>query len=341
MTHLTAACETFDLARPFAISSGVIDALTVLVVKVEVDGVVGRGEGVPSAARMVSRAESRAIAEQARLDVLRMSGAVAGGLEPEGLLAIMPPGPGRNALDCALWDLRAKRTGLTVADMLGVEMPAKLVTAKTIPLCGVADVRAQACSERESPLFKLKLGGAHDVESVAAVRVVAPTSTIIVDVNGGWTLERLQAIAPALASLGVELIEQPLPPADDAALNEFESPVPLCADESCQARADLDRVAERYDFINIKLDKTGGLTEAMALAQDARRRGLGVMVGCMAGTSLSMAPASIVASLADFVDLDGPLLLREDRPGGYSYVNGRYQPSATGLWGQSVAAPRP
>jgi len=333
MRRLTAACDTWELAKPFAISSGVIDCLTVLVVQVEADGFVGRGEGVPSGARMVSRADGQRIAERARVAISDMRAAVEGGLEPEELLTVMTAGPARNALDCALWDLRAKQTGRPVPRIVGVELPESLVTAHTIPLWDLEQVRADAHRHREWPLFKIKLGGSHDLESVAAVRKLAPDAKIIVDVNGGWSVDRLAKTAPGLARLGVELIEQPLSPEADHELAGFESPVPLCADESCQVRADLERIGERYDCVNVKLDKTGGLTEALAVAREARRRDLGVMVGCMAGTSLSMAAASIVAALCDYVDLDGPLLLRHDRPDGFRYQNGRYRPLNPQLWG--------
>lgn len=333
MIALTAFCEPRELLRPFSTSAGSIDCLTVLRVEIQDGHLRGQGECVPSAARMVSRDEGRRIAEEARAQVLALQWQISAGLGNEQLLRLMPAGPARNALDCALWDLAAKRRRLAVAALLDVDMPGHLVTAYTISLRDSESMYRDALQHRDHPLLKVKLGSSDDIECIAAVRRAAPDSKLIVDANGAWSLALLASIAPRLRALGVELIEQPLPPGADDELAGFASPVALCADESCHVRADLDRVAARYQYINIKLDKTGGLTEAIALARAARQRGLGVMVGCMAGTSLSMAPAAIVASLGEYVDLDGPLILRHDRPEGFCYRRGRFEPVNPHLWG--------
>jgi L-Ala-D/L-Glu epimerase len=333
MIALAAFCEPYELLRSFSTSAGSIDCLTVLRVELQDGELRGYGECVPSAARMVSRDEGGCIAEEARTQALTLQWQVGAGLGNQELLRLMPAGPARNALDCALWDLAAKRRCQPAAKLLGIEMPEQLVTAYTISLGDIRHMHEQALQHRDYPLLKVKLGSRDDIECIAAVRRAAPDSELIVDANGAWSLAHLAAIAPRLHALGVALIEQPLPPGGDDELALFHSPVPLCADESCHVRADLDHVASRYQYINIKLDKTGGLTEAVALARAARQRGLGVMVGCMAGTSLSMAPAAVVASLADYVDLDGPLLLRSDRAAGFSYVRGRFAPTHAQLWG--------
>lgn len=333
MRRFSSSTECFELAKPFAISSGTIEALTVLRVEIRDGEHIAQGECVPSAARMVSRQEGRRIAESAREEVMRVQTAVEAGAAPADLLHLMPRGPARNAIDCALWDLAAKQAHRPAAQLLDVTLPDSLVTAYTISLDTPAAMEAAAHEHRNRGLLKLKLGSDADEQIVAAVRRAAPSAKIIVDVNGGWSLERLREMSVKLHGLGISLIEQPLAPGADSALASFDSPIPLAADESCQDRSDLAAVSERYDYINIKLDKTGGLTEALALAREARRLGLGLMVGCMAGTSLSMAPAVIVASLAELVDLDGPLLLANDRHPAMVYRDDRILCSNPQLWG--------
>jgi L-alanine-DL-glutamate epimerase-like enolase superfamily enzyme len=255
------------------------------------------------------------------------------GLDRKALQNAMPPGAARNALDCAFWDLEAKRAGKPAHELAGLPPPRPLTTAYTISL-GTPEVMAkaaQAASGRK--LLKVKLGGTGDPERIAAVRAAAPNSELIVDANEGWTASNLAANLSACAAAGVTLVEQPLPSDADAALGSIERPILVCADESVHDRAGLAALVGRYDAVNIKLDKTGGLTEALAMVQEAERLGFGVMVGCMVATSLAMAPAMLVAQRARVVDLDGPLLLAKDRPDGLRYDGSLVYPSTTALWG--------
>jgi L-alanine-DL-glutamate epimerase-like enolase superfamily enzyme len=255
------------------------------------------------------------------------------GITREGLLTIMPPGAARNAIDCALWDLEAKLTGRSVAALANVAEPGLTITAYTLSLDTPEKMGIAAKAQAHRPLIKLKLAGEQDVERVTAVRSNAPKARLIVDANEAWTPQMVEDFSPRLADLGVELIEQPLPAGEDDILAELDRPVPLCADESAHDTATLDDVARLYDFINIKLDKTGGLTEALLLAEAARGFGLGVMVGCMLGTSLGMAPAMLLGSFARFVDLDGPLLLARDRDEGIHFDGSIMHPPSPALWG--------
>lgn len=252
----------------------------------------------------------------------------------EDLLTLLPAGGVRNALDCALWDLEAKRSGRRVWSLVGMDRVEPLSTVYTLSVDTPAAM-AQAATEAASyPLLKLKLAGDGDIERVRAIRDTRPDAMLIVDANQAWTEAQTIAFVPALGDLGVKLIEQPLPIGGDAMLDRFESPlVPLCADESCQTLADLDRVAGRYSHINIKLDKTGGLTHGLLLARAARERGLGVMVGSMGGSSIAMAPAFVLGQLCEFVDLDGPLLLDEDVPDALDFDGNRVAPPTPALWG--------
>ena len=249
------------------------------------------------------------------------------------LREMLSAGAARNALDCALWDLEAEETGQPVWQLAGLPHPRPLTTAYTISLDTAVVMGAAAARNRERPLLKLKLTGEGDLDRLAAIRQNAPAATLIVDANEGWSMGQLDALGPRLAECGVALIEQPLPAGADEGLASGERPVPICADESCHTAVDVEALAERYDVVNIKLDKTGGLTEALALQTRARSCGLGVMVGCMVSTSLSMAPAFILAAEADFVDLDGPLLLRDDRESGLRYESSLVHPPPAALWG--------
>ena len=259
-----------------------------------------------------------------------------GGTRAE-LNRVMAPGAARNALDCALFDLEAKTSGRRVwelAELAGLPPPPDLITAYTLSLGSPADMGAAAKNARDRALLKLKLGGGEeDLDRVRAVHDGAPQARLIVDANEAWSPEMVRPYSEALADLGVELIEQPLPSGQDDMLAEFSHPVPICADESCHVSADLDALVGRYDMINIKLDKSGGLTEAMIMVETARRLGFGIMVGCMLGTSLAMAPAILPASLADFVDLDGPLLLASDREGALAYRGSHVSAPEADLWG--------
>lgn len=264
-----------------------------------------------------------------------LAGAVAEGLTPDGLRERLPPGAARNALDCALWDLAAKREGRPVHALLGRPAPGPVTTAFTLSV-GAPEAMAAKAAEAVAanrPLLKVKLAGDGDLERLGAIRAAAPSARLIADANEAWTLDRLKDWAPKLAALKIEMIEQPLPAGSDDGLADWKSPVPLCADESCHGLADLDRAAALYDVINIKLDKTGGLTEALLLKDAAEARGLTVMVGCMLGSSLAMAPAMLPAQGAQVVDLDGPLLLARDMDPPLAFDGATVSPPPPALWG--------
>jgi L-alanine-DL-glutamate epimerase-like enolase superfamily enzyme len=262
-----------------------------------------------------------------------MRAALRGGLDRAALQGAMPPGAARNALDCAYWDLEAKEAGRRAYELAALLPPKPLVTAFTISLDEPEAMEAAARAAKR-PLLKVKLGGGdRDAERIAAVRRAAPNAELIVDANEGWSERDLERNLAACAQAGVALIEQPLPEVGDAALVGMARPIPVCADESVHDRASLAALDGKYDAINIKLDKAGGLTEALALASEAERRGLGIMVGCMVATSLAMAPAVLIAQRARIVDLDGPLLLARDRPHGLRYDGSIVYPSDPALWG--------
>ncbi len=324
---LTVAVERFPIAGAFTISRGSRTEAAVVVARVaDEGGAAGQGECVPYA-RYGESVESVAalIAAQAE--------AVAAGLTRAELAAQLPAGAARNALDCALLDLEAKRLGRPAHAILGLPAPQAAVTAYTLSLGTPDSMEAAARAAAARPLLKVKLGGEGDPERIAAVRRGAPDSRLIVDANEAWRPETLAANLAACVAAGVGLIEQPLPADADAALDGYPRPIPICADESLHDRAGLDALAGRYDAVNIKLDKTGGLTEAVLLAQAARARGLSVMVGCMVGTSLAMAPAMLLAAQADYVDLDGPLLLARDREPALRYAGSTVHPPEPALWG--------
>jgi len=262
-----------------------------------------------------------------------MKGAIFSGLNRETLQQALPPGAARNALDCAFWDIEAKRAYRSVAELAGLVAVAPVATAFTLALDTPEKMAELAAANRARPLLKLKLGGDGDVERVRAVRHAAPASRLIVDANESWNEPQLGEFMPALADFRVELIEQPLPADADDALARVKRPIPLCVDESCRTLADLDRLDGKYEALNIKLDKAGGLTEALALAAEAKRRGFRIMVGGMIGTSLGIAPALLVAQQADIVDLDGPLLLASDRVPGLHYDGSTIHPPDPNFWG--------
>jgi L-alanine-DL-glutamate epimerase-like enolase superfamily enzyme len=262
-----------------------------------------------------------------------MKGAVFSGLDRAALQQAMPPGAARNALDAAFWDIEAKRAYCSAAELAGIGPLRPLITAYTLSLDTPERMGEAAAAQRARPLLKLKLTGEGDLERVAAVRRNAPTARLIVDANESWTPSDFAELAPKLAEFGVELIEQPLPAGVDAALADLPHPIPVCADESCHTAADLDRLVGKYDVINIKLDKTGGLTAALELAKAGRERGFSIMVGCMIGTSLAMAPAMLVAQQASVVDLDAPLLLAADRNQRLRYEGSLVYPPEPELWG--------
>ena len=262
-----------------------------------------------------------------------MKGAVFSGLDRAELQRALPPGAARNALDCAFWDIDAKRAYCSVAELARLDAVTSVVTAFTLALDTPEKMAELAAANRARPLLKLQLGGDGDVERVRAVRHTAPASRLIVDANESWSEPQLSEFMPALADFRIELIEQPLPADADDALAQVEHPIPVCADQSCRTLADLNRLDGKYEAVNIKLDKAGGLTEALALAAEAKRRGFRIMVGGMIGTSLGIAPALLVAQQAEIVDLDGPLLLASDRVPGLHYDGSTIHPPDPNFWG--------
>ncbi len=319
---LTVTRDTFRLTQVFTISRGSRTEARVLTVRLVRGGVEGRGECVPYA-RYGESLES--VGEQiARLP---------DGITRADLQSALPPGAARNAVDCALWDWEARHAGRRVWEIAGLPAPGPVLTAFTLSLDDPDRMRAEAVKNAHRPLLKIKLGTPDDMARLAAVRAGAPRARIIVDANEGWTTEIYADLAPHLQRLGVALVEQPLPAGADEMLAEIARPVPVCADESCHDRQSLPDLAGKYDMVNIKLDKTGGLTEALALRDLARAQGYGVMVGCMVGSSLAMAPATLVAQGADVADLDGPLLLAEDRAHPLVYDETGVHPPGRQLWG--------
>ena len=323
---LTVRTDRWPIAGAFSISRGAKTEAQVVVVELNDGRHRGRGECVPYA-----RYDETVAGVMAALGAI--GNKLAFGLDRMALQQAMPAGAARNALDCAFWDLEAKRAGKPAHELAGLPAPQPLTTAYTISL-GTPEVMAaaaQAASGRK--LLKIKLGGASDPERIAAVREAAPRSELIVDANEGWTAGNLAANLSACAAAGVTLVEQPLPSDADAALGSIKRPIAVCADESVHDRAGLASLVGRYDAVNIKLDKTGGLTEALAMVHEAERLGFGVMVGCMVATSLAMAPAVLAAQRARVVDLDGPLLLAKDRPDGLRYDGSLVYPPTPALWG--------
>lgn len=324
--HLEATIETFPIAGLFTISRGSKTEAEVITCTIREDGFSGRGECVP----YKRYGESL---DGVLSDIHSIAEAVDSGLTREELQTRMKPGAARNAVDCALWDLEAKRDGLRVADLIGAASQKPLVTAFTLSLGEPAVMAADARRNAQRPLLKIKLGTEDDESRLRAVREAAPNVRIIVDANEGWTEENLSHHMAVAAELNVSLIEQPLPAGKDAALANIRRLVSVCADESVHATKDLESLRDRYDAVNIKLDKTGGLTEALAMKAEAQRLGFLVMVGCMVGSSLAMAPAVLLAQDADYADLDGPLLLARDRPTRLRYEGSLVYPPDPDLWG--------
>jgi len=320
--EITVTRDVFRLAQVFTISRGSRTEAQVLTVRVSQDGVTGRGECVPYA-----RYDETLDSVEAQIAALPET------IDRAALYDLLPAGAARNAVDCALWDLEAKQTGKRVWELAGLPAPGPEITAYTLSLDTPENMRAQAEKNAYRPLLKIKLGTPDDMPRLEAVRAGAPKARIIVDANEGWSAGIYADLAPHLVRLGVALVEQPLPAGDDDALAGMARPVPVCADESCHDRASLPALKGKYDVINIKLDKTGGLTEALALRDAARAAGYGVMVGCMVGSSLAMAPAVLVAQGALVTDLDGPLLLAEDREDALKYDAAGVHPPETALWG--------
>jgi L-alanine-DL-glutamate epimerase-like enolase superfamily enzyme len=323
---LSVRSESFPIAGAFSISRGAKTEAQVVVAELSDGRHRGRGECVPYA-----RYGETVAGVMAALGAI--GNKLAFGLDRAALQQSMPAGAARNALDCAFWDLEAKRAAKPAYELAGLIAPQPLTTAYTISL-GTPETMAEAARAASGrKLLKIKLGGTGDPARIAAVRAAAPHSELIVDANEGWTAGNLAENLAACAAAGVTLIEQPLPADADAALGSIRRPIPVCADESVHDRAGLTALAGRYDAVNIKLDKTGGLTEALAMAREAERLGFGVMVGCMVATSLAMAPAVLVAQGARVVDLDGPLLLAKDRQDGLRYDGSLVYPATPQLWG--------
>jgi L-alanine-DL-glutamate epimerase-like enolase superfamily enzyme len=323
---LVARIERWPIAGAFTISRGAKTEAVTVVAEVSRGGVTGRGECVP-----YPRYGETPEATLAALEAIREP--VSHGLDNAALQAAMPPGAARNALDCALLDLDAKTGRKRVWSLLGRPAPKACITAYTISLASPEAMAAATATAAHRPLLKIKLGGDGDGMRIAAVRKAALQSELIVDANEAWTPDNLEPNLAACAKAGVTLVEQPLPAGKDAALAQIRRPIPVCADESVHDRASLEGLRDRYDAVNIKLDKSGGLTEALAMADAAQALGFQIMVGCMVATSLSMAPAMLLAPVARFVDLDGPLLLARDRDGGLRYDGSLVYPPEAALWG--------
>ncbi|WP_213770139.1 N-acetyl-D-Glu racemase DgcA [Bradyrhizobium sp. dw_78] len=323
---LSVRIERWPIAGAFTISRGAKTEAATVVAEVSSGGLTGRGECVPYPRYGETPEATLAILKPMR-DLLRR------GLDRQALQDAMPAGAARNALDCALWDLEAKSKGQRVWDLIGRPAPRPCTTAYTISLGTPEAMAAATAKAAHRPLLKIKLGGDGDGERIAAVRKAAPESELIVDANEAWTADNLEQNLAACAAAGVTLVEQPLPAGKDEALARIRRPLAVCADESVHDRASLAGLRERYDAVNIKLDKTGGLTEALAMADAAGALGFELMIGCMVATSLAMAPAMLLAQQARYVDLDGPLLLARDRENGLRYDGSLVYPPEAALWG--------
>ena len=319
--------EAWPLAGAFRISRGTRRVSDVLMIEVNDGNYVGRGECFPYA-----RYGEDIDSVQKQLNSVRSE--IEHGLDRQALLNVLAPGAARNAVDCALWDLEAKRAGVRVWDLANLPAPEPVTTVYTLGVDEPAIMGERARENSDRPRLKLKMtGDGADLERVRNIHKNAPNARLVVDANEGWTIEQYLEYAPQFKELGVEMIEQPLPSTDDEQLSGVDRPIPVCADESCHDRATLPALIGKYDMINIKLDKTGGLTEALNLRDAALKQGLSIMVGCMIGTSLAMAPGILVAQAATIVDLDGPLLLAEDRNPGLSFTGSIIHPPEPRLWG--------
>lgn len=329
MIRMTVSREVWPAKGAFVIARGAKSAAETILVEIEAQGAKGRGESVPYR----RYGESLEAVEAALRGV---AAAVEGGAGREAAQSLLPAGAARNALDCALWDLEAKQAGRRVWDLIGAPEPRPVETAFTLSL-GTPDAMGEAARAARAAgrmLLKLKLGGDDlDFSRVAAAREASPEARLIVDANEAWDEARYQALTPGFAELGVTLVEQPFPAQGDAILRDLPRPVPVYADESCHDRASLERLKGLYDGVNLKLDKAGGLTEALALKAEAQAAGFEIMVGCMLAGSLAMAPALLLAQGADFADLDGPLLLAQDRPEGLIYQGPWVGAPQKALWG--------
>jgi L-alanine-DL-glutamate epimerase-like enolase superfamily enzyme len=324
--HLSVHIEEWASKIPFRIAGFSWNTFKVVLVELSDGKHVGRGEGLP----VYYLHET---VDGLYRQIEGAAGQIERGIDREALLKLLPAGGARNAVDSALWDLEAKCHGRTIWELTGIE-PRSVATAFTIGIEDTPEAMASRAIEASIyPILKIKVGEDRPVERVAAIRAARPDAGLVVDANQGWTFEQLFEVAPKLAELGVKLVEQPLPRGADEPLEGYTSPIPLSADESCQHRGELDQASRRYQIINIKLDKAGGLTEALLLAQAVRDRGLELLVSNMGGTSLSMAPAFVVAQLCQYVELDGQLILKHDRFPSLPCHNGKIAVPDSGLWG--------
>ena len=323
---LRAQHDRFALTRPFRIARGIKTQADVVTVTIEADGVIGRGEGVPYA-RYGESIETTLAA------IVNVRGPIESGANRHALQALLPPGAARNAIDCALWDLEARQSGRSVAAMIGAPEPTRLESALTVGIDTPDAMAAVARTMAGAPLIKVKVDAQDPEARLRAVRAAAPTAKMIVDPNESWDQALVEAMQPLLLELRTDLLEQPIPAGEDAWLEGFTPAVPICADEAVHVAADLEIIARRYQVVNVKLDKAGGLTAALELAHATRARGLGLMTGCMVSSSLSIAAALHVARMSDFVDLDGPIWLAEDRAGGVRDEGGMLLPPERGFWG--------
>lgn len=319
---ITVTPETFRLAQVFTISRGSRTEARVLTARIDRGGKTGWGECVPYA-RYGETIES----------VTAQIATLPDGITRSALQRALPAGAARNAVDCALWDLEAKTAGRRVWDLAGLPAPGPEITAYTLSLDTPEAMRAQAAANAHRPILKIKLGTPDDMPRLEAVRAGAPRTRIIIDANEGWTADIYAELAPHLVRMGVAMVEQPLPAGQDDMLAEIARPLPVCADESCHDRQSLPGLKGKYDMVNLKLDKTGGLTEGLALKAQALAESYGLMVGCMVGSSLAMAPASLLAQGAAYTDLDGPLLLAEDRAHPLRFDEAGVHPPEAELWG--------
>ena len=323
---LDAQHDRFALTRPFRIARGVKTAADVVTVTIREGDKAGRGEGVPYPRYKES-------VESALAAISEIKPLIEGGAGRDALLKAMPAGAARNAVDCALWDLESRLSGQSVADMIGAPEPGRIASALTIVIDTPEAMARAAASVAQIPLIKVKVDANDPEAQLRAVRAAAPEPRLIVDPNESWDRALVEAMQPMLVELRADLLEQPVPAGEDEWLEGFTPAVPICADEALHVAADLPVIARRYQVVNVKLDKTGGLTEALAVAKAARERGLGLMTGCMVSSSLAIAPALHIARMSDFVDLDGPIWLREDREGGVRDEGGTLLPPAPGFWG--------
>ncbi len=324
--RLAAKTESWPIAGSFTISRGTKTTADVVVATLTDGDIVGHGECVP----YPRYGES---IEGVIADIMAHEAEVANGMTREQLQDAMPPGAARNALDCAFWDLESKRSGTRAWDLAGMDGLRPVTTAYTLSLDTPEAMATSAANAASRPLLKLKLGGDQDAERLRAIRAAAPGARLIIDANEGWHPDQFEELMDVCVETAVELVEQPLPSENDDILRDLPRPVTVCADESAHSLKDFDRLVGKYDAINIKLDKTGGLTEALALADAATDAGMTVMVGCMLATSLAMAPAMLVAQKASVVDLDGPLLLARDRDPAITFDGSVMSPPPSRLWG--------